>query len=454
MKRLLLYTCLCAWGMTSLGTKLRAQVFQDVNSWLDTEVQVLYADSITGYLWAGGPFHISALNHRKSGCGYFDGQQWHVIDTLLSGASLAFASFQGQLYAGGYHGIFIPDTFATGVPFTASMLMRWEDPYMEPVIPWDRSQGAIMKLLVHEEYLYAFGAFDSVGSLPASKAARWDGTTWKALPTLDDYRGSIAEAAFYQGELYVGGNFQGQGSPYLSDVAHLKDGVWQPMEQGLSGPQTWISGMVVYDSLLVVGGRFRKSFGDPAEAVMAWDGQQWLELDQGLWAGQVEEVYVHEGELYAGGVFFIPGDPDMCFLARWDGQHWQRVGYLDNKVLTFASTDSGLYMGGGFNFIGGVPHNKVVRYGPAATPTAVEAMPVGQDWSVSPNPAQGRLLLHNPQGRYLGTLTWLDATGRVLRQERINSDAKTIKLDVSGLAPGLYFLQTDEGRLSLKVLVR
>jgi hypothetical protein len=130
------------------------------------------------------------------------------------------------------------------------------------------------------------------------------------------------------------------------------------------------------------------------------------------------------------------------------------VAYFDGKVMAFASTDSGLYMAGGFNSVDGVMHNEVVRYGPAATSTAVEAEPAGQGWSVSPNPAQGRLLLHNPQGRYLGTLTWLDATGRVLRREQVNSDATTIKLDVAGLAPGLYLLQTDEGGLALKVLVQ
>jgi hypothetical protein len=287
------------WG------NLRAQTFHDLNSWFDISVVTCYADSITGKLWVGSSFHISSVDPKKSGCGYFDGQQWHVIDTLLGGRSEVFVSYKGDLYTGGGLGISIPDTFAIGVPVTFSMLMKWQPPYMEPVIPWERSQGEIQELLVHEEYLYAFGRFDSVGSLLASKAARWDGTTWEALPPLDDYAGAtIQTAAFYQGELYVGGNFKGQGSPYLADIAHLKDGVWQPMEQGLSGLQTWISDMVVYDSLLVVGGRFRKSFGDPAEGVMAWDGQQWLELDQGLLAGQVEAVHVHQGELYAGGVFF------------------------------------------------------------------------------------------------------------------------------------------------------
>ena len=53
--------------------------------------------------------------------------------------------------------------------------------------------------------LYAYGWFDSIGGIPASRIAKWDGTNWSAIDTTIWDGGILSDVIVYQGDLYIGG---------------------------------------------------------------------------------------------------------------------------------------------------------------------------------------------------------------------------------------------------------
>jgi hypothetical protein len=75
-----------------------------------------------------------------------------------------------------------------------------------------------------------------------------------------------------------------------------------------------------------------------------------------------------------------------------------------------------------------------------------------QDWqvvSVFPNPSKGLLNIENP-GRRIKRFQVLSVSGAVLmRQEKVETN--TVSVDLSSLAPGLYFLQTEDGDGGLRI---
>lgn len=76
---------------------------------------------------------------------------------------------------------------------------------------------------------------------------------------------------------------------------------------------------------------------------------------------------------------------------------------------------------------------------------------VSPAFTVSPNPAHDLLLLHNPRGMYLDQVSWHDLTGRQVQTQVLATDSAKVKLDISGLSPGIYWLRI--GDQGLKVMV-
>ncbi|MBI1191226.1 MAG: hypothetical protein GC200_11170 [Tepidisphaera sp.] len=77
----------------------------------------------------------------------------------------------------------------------------------------------------------------------------------------------------------------------------------------------------------------------------------------------------YQGQLIAGGAFSATqsGSPLKC-IARWDGQSWQPLGAgvtdpsSNATIWCMAAGDDGLYVGGEFNSIGGVPAINIARW--------------------------------------------------------------------------------------------
>jgi hypothetical protein len=113
---------------------------------------------------------------------------------------------------------------------------------------------------------------------------------------------------------------------------------------------------------LVIGGYFLTADSVPARCVAAWDGRQWRGFGEGLFATSslggsgVTSLLVHNGELYASGIFALTsGGTAVPQVAKWNGVAWVAVGtpFSGGSINALASFAGDLWVGGRFSAGGG-----------------------------------------------------------------------------------------------------
>jgi hypothetical protein len=200
------------------------------------------------------------------------------------------------------------------------------------------------------------------------------------------------------------------------------DPTWQSLG-GVNGVDNQVSRTIVWDpdgagpraALLVVAGEHDVAGNVISPNLTAWDGTQWLQLNdapldgvidalaidgndllvggsfsnvggvsarnvarrtangwQALGEGLDERVYAmqtYNNEVYASGEFNASGSQSLNKLAKWNGTAWVPVGGpegTDEPIMAFTQLGSDLIAVGGFTSIGGVAANRVARWDGAA----------------------------------------------------------------------------------------
>ncbi len=117
------------------------------------------------------------------------------------------------------------------------------------------------------------------------------------------------------------------------------------------------------ESLMYLAGDFTAVDGLPARSIIAWDGDNWQTLGEGL-DGEVYALAFHDSYLYAGGAFCLPGQSEACNVARWDGQAWQAMqsGPMDGVVYALTVDPYSLTIGGDFDQVDGLPVQNLASY--------------------------------------------------------------------------------------------
>ena len=116
---------------------------------------------------------------------------------------------------------------------------------------------------------------------------------------------------------------------------------WQPLSTGVSGSGLpgGVTCMLVFNNQLIVGGCFDNAGGIPTANIAAWDGSNWLALQNGIGPysffycpyslglnGCVNSLAVYNNELYAGGRFNNASGTPVNNIAKWNGTSWSDVG--------------------------------------------------------------------------------------------------------------------------------
>jgi len=246
--------------------------------------------------------------------------------------------------------------------------------------------------------LYAGGIFYFAGGILAENIARWDGTAWSTVGSVasDDVFALAVYGDPSTGlELYAGGHFFNVGGQTEQRIARWNGSAWNSVGGGLSGTDSHVRALVVYDDgtgpALYAGGLFAQAGGAPARNVARWDGTSWSPLGippaDGV-DGQVEALTVHDDgsgpALYVGGGFASAGGAPAARIARWDGTSWSALGSgASAGVSALASFDDGtgsgpaLYAAGSFTSIGGVGARRIARWdGSAWSPLGDGIRPV------------------------------------------------------------------------------
>lgn len=281
----------------------------------------------------------------------WDGSSWTPLQTggtTTQGIVTSLANYDGLLVAGG------------------RTLTRIGGVNVRGIASWDGSQWlaipsgvplgspGVEQLISDEDFLYAYGRFESIGGIAAQRVARWDGSSWTSLEDASGlgFDGLNSFALAPQGVLAVGNLVAG--SRPTNGIALWNGALWSEIRStkgsGISFTTAEVLRMQDFRGELIVAGRFIRAGGASINNIARWDGADWRPLGSGSGPNNiVEALAVFDGDLYIGGSFdTIEGVPAFA-LARWDGTQWHEVpGIHDGGVSSLLGTEDFLVVGGTF----------------------------------------------------------------------------------------------------------
>ena len=284
----------------------------------DASVQMLCVHDLGAgpRLLAGGQFGVSGYGARSSGIHGWDGANWSAIGPTNFGTEYTLASL-------------------------------------------DLGSGA-------ELYL---GGHNLLGN-PNRGVVRRSGNSWVAFaPEIGGDVHALAACDLGAGpRLFAGGNFLQVSFGAGQNITQLVGGAWTPLGSGTNGI---VAALCTYDEgggdELFAGGGFTIAGGAATGGIARWNGATWAPLGAGI-TGGVNCLCVFDGALYAGGTLTNAGGTPVSYLARWNGSAWSNVpgGGANGVVLALHVHDDGrgpaLYVGGGFDTIGGITAYNLARF--------------------------------------------------------------------------------------------
>ena len=405
-----------------------AQSFSSMPPGFNSQLISIFADSVTGIVYAGGYFwQLGGNIIPMSRISRWTGSQWDSLSSGVNdgGGIRTITRYNGQVYAGG--------SFNTIGGIVSKGLASWDG------FQWNfvanlidiGGYGFVTKLIVEGNDLYVTGGFDSINGTPVNSIAKFDGTNWTTFPVLDpDPNINIGSAIIYNSELYVVGNFNA--GPGKAIIVKYDGTNWVTVGGGFSNFNTSAYGMVVYQGELYVIGNFYTSAGNPGNCIAKWNGASWSAVSTGVTYPQsIFCITVFNNEIYVGGNFTNIGGVPVTFIARWDGSTWHDLGTpLDNGVNCFSPWGNDLYIGGAFLVINGDTMLGITRY---SLTTGFESLePEENKTEIFPNPAQDILNITIAPNFTAAQFILYDAMGR----RRVQSS----KFKVQKIKPPLTFL--------------
>jgi hypothetical protein len=390
-----------------------------------------------GSIYAGGAFTIMdsvPINHIAK----WDGKSWLALGSGVSGTVTAIAADnKGNVYAVGFF------NKASGIQ--AMHIAKWDG------IQWNSLGSGLNKwgfnnaLAVDKSgNVYAGGIFDTAGGIAVKHIAKWDGNKWSNLESgVCVSSGKIADISAFafdgKGNLFVGGAFDSAGGMFAKNIAQWNGTSWSTLGRGTDDCVY----ALVADRLgnLYAGGRFTYAGGKPANHIAQWNGSNWSALSLGtdsvIYSLSLDSV----GNLYAGGNFIFTGTDSVRFIAKWNGARWSKLGSgVSDVVTSLVASDSTLYVGGGFSYVGDKFSPFIAKVNIHSTPdVSVRPMPTfASSFAIGYRIVKSKLIVSSilPCDRIM----LYSLSGRCVRQAEGVS-----RMDLSGLAPQPLFVQIFRG---------
>jgi len=436
---------------------------------IDGGVYVLYDDTATDALIVGGDFSNIDGHYGMRSIAMWQGGQWHELAAGLSSfqwpASVrAIIRYQGDLYAGGYLG-------GGDVPYSG--IARWDGSEWLPVgnglfgANGAGHPGIVNNFRVIGDELFVCGNFRYAGNHIVNGLAKWNGSEWSDVHGFpffhqDSSGNFINDCIVYNGELHVGGAFYTVGGGGRQGVIKWNGSEWVALGNGIGATLC----LAEYEGKLFAGGAFVASNPNfPENHISSWDGDQWNTVGGGVTGalvvnGDVHDMLVFQGKLFAVGAFEYAGGILAKRIATWDGHEWCDLGGGECTGRVFSITTHGdtVYVGGGFTELGGTQIRAIAKSGGGdyeencgATTGISEIGEGSQRVSIHPNPTSGLFTITSIKP--LLSVSVVDMLGRVLLSERGEfSNSKAI--DLSHLPTGIYVVhvETEVGRHAQRVV--
>jgi hypothetical protein len=111
--------------------------------------------------------------------------------------------------------------------------------------------------------------------------------------------------------------------------------------------------MTEFEGELIAGGTFTMAGGVPVNRIAAWNGSSWRALGNGIeappgWTPFLTALYVHQGQLVAGGVRYDSQLVQQNIVTVWDGAAWHDLGAPGYYLLALSEYQGQLIAGGDF----------------------------------------------------------------------------------------------------------
>lgn len=174
--------------------------------------------------------------------------------------------------------------------------------------------------------------------------------------------------------LYAGGTFRqaNHGGPVVraNRVARWHEGRWSILGSGTgNGMDSAVYALALHDGELYAGGMFwQANAGEPVAAryIARWDGSRWRTVGSGV-DNPVLALAAGAGELFAAGFF---GRANMAAIirvnhvARWNGRTWRGLGSGTDRPVraVLPERDGVVYVAGSFSLAGGRPSERIARF--------------------------------------------------------------------------------------------
>ena len=436
MKEKLLVVVLLVVVLLVLVGKSTSAQWTALGGGFDRQGRVLYFDSVSVSLYAGGIFSI-ADSIPVNGIARWDGAQWYNLGNgaLYSGITYYIGKYQSNILASG---LFV-DPSIDGEKW----LNIWNG------ISWDTlnpNLNSYIQTMVEDDGQYYFGGiFDASGSTPLNLIARFDGLSFYNYP-LPSNSFSVNAICFYHDSMFIGGNFYDTIS-MTNDFEVWNGTAFQPVgsiSQQLNGI---VNDMVEYNGELYIGGSFNSIQGDN---LIKWNGNSFSNVGLGV-NGQVFKLKVHNGELYACGQFDLAGGIQVSKMAKWNGVSWSEVFPYEtgnNGIGDFLFYGNEMYVTGSFQNLGGIVVNNIAKY---TLPISIEEYRE-RKLLIYPVPSLNQIIVELSKSN-IENIYIKDVSGKLSKS--ISCFTSKIEIDISSLTSGIYFIEaTSEQGIFRKKFVK
>lgn len=225
----------------------------------------------------------------------------------------------------------------------------------------------VFALALHNNELYIGGEFTTLGGVGCSAIGKWNGTQFS--PVGSGANNTVRAIAFGpDGTLYAGGGFTNMGGVACNRMAKWNGTAWSSVASGVNN---WVNTIeMMPDGSPVFGGQFNIAInGGLVNGVARFNGTSLVALGTGL-TGNVFDLEVNNGQVFACGAFTLAGTTTVNNIARWNGTNaWEPLGVGLAADPLETSTAMGMDMacdvltvGGYFSTAGGKRADRVSSY--------------------------------------------------------------------------------------------
>ncbi|MFN0152195.1 MAG: FlgD immunoglobulin-like domain containing protein [bacterium] len=270
----------------------------------------------------------------------WNGAEFAQMGQGLNGTVTSLAVVGTTLYAAG-------DFTASGATPLPN-IARWTGSAWVAVGAGAPDNAYDLQIVADGSSLLVLGDFSSIGSPPvaAQCIARWNGSAWSDVGGFDNAgEATLQTAARIGSTLYVGGSYR------AGSTLHSWDGVnWTYDIGGIDGDVTSLA--VLGSDLYLAGDFYSVEYGAiPAERIARWDGSTFTSLAGISPDGDIAQIGVDNGMIFAVGSFLNSPGP---YCAYWDGSNWingpsRLWGISGANVEAFARVGGDLFFGGRMN---------------------------------------------------------------------------------------------------------